>query len=394
MHSTLTEEVLAQPAIELESDIFAIDLLTHDSRCCGLLAYDYQEQDYVIYLAKAVILATGGVGQLYQATSNPEVATGDGIAMAYRAGVEVMDLEFMQFHPTTLELATKSNFLISEAVRGEGGVLRTESGERFMPEYHHLAELAPRDIVARAIEAEIRKSSLDYVYLDVTDFEVDFIKQRFPTIYSSCLEEGIDITKDYIPVVPAAHYLMGGIKTDTTGATSLTGLFACGETAGLGVHGANRLASNSLLDGLVYAKRAAKEAVEYSQNLKLDYSSLSINYQHQSPIESGLADCKEELQQLMTDQVGIVRSADGLQKAEARLEQLTAALIKDYSYPREFEVQNLLIIAYLTVKAALLRTESRGAHYRKDYPDSKTEWKKHIILQKNRGGEEDGIEFE
>ncbi|MBM7624968.1 L-aspartate oxidase [Sporohalobacter salinus] len=393
IRSSLAEAVENEPKIDLHQNSFVVDLLTHDNRCYGALAYDSSLQNYQSYLADAVILATGGAGQLYQATSNPEVATGDGIAMAYRAGAKVMDLEFMQFHPTTLQLSGNSNFLISESVRGEGAVLRNAVGERFMPSYHSLAELAPRDIVARAIEAEIRDSNLDYVYLDMTDFKPEFSKKRFPTIYYNCLEEGIDITTDYIPVAPAAHYLMGGIKTNTDGETSITGLFACGETATLGVHGANRLASNSLLDGLVYAKRAAETAVKYSQSLQLNCDNVSFNYNRQLANNSSLDGLKEKLQNLMMEKVGIVRCKAELEEAVSRLQNLNEYLTKDYSSPKGFEVQNLITIAYLVTKSALIRKESRGAHYRSDCPDSKTKWQKHILLQRDREWEGFGIEF-
>ncbi|SJZ52469.1 L-aspartate oxidase [Selenihalanaerobacter shriftii] len=393
IRSSLFEKVLNKSQIKVENGIFVIDLLTEDDRCHGALAYDNQQGEYVAYLAKAVVLATGGAGQLYQETSNPEVATGDGIALAYRAGVEVMDLEFVQFHPTTLQLNGIPNFLISEAVRGEGAVLRDQSGDRFMPKYHELAELAPRDVVARAIYQEMEKNNIGYVYLDVTGLETEFIKRRFPTIYQTCLERGINITKDFIPVSPAAHYFMGGIKTNTNGETNLLGLFACGETASLGVHGANRLASNSLLDGLVYGKRVAKKAIEYMIDLKLDFKKLKINNNNQQLIDKPLSAVKEKLQLLMMENVGIIRNKNGLNQTMNEIKELINYLNIDIEDIRYIEVQNLINLAYLVVKASLIRKESRGAHYREDYPETKQKWQKHIVLQKDKEWEGLNLEF-
>ncbi|MCK8823904.1 L-aspartate oxidase [Fuchsiella alkaliacetigena] len=396
LRNTLTKEVLAKAALELHSNIFVIDLLTKNNRCYGVLAYDSNAASYQVYLASAVLLATGGAGQLYQKTSNPEVATGDGIALAYRAGVEVMDLEFIQFHPTTLSLAGAANFLISEAVRGEGAVLRNQQGERFMFKYHQLGELAPRDVAARAIYQEMKAKNSNCVYLDLTELDADFIKERFPTIYKACLSEGLDITKDYIPVVPAAHYCMGGIKTDTKGATNIQGLFACGETAALGVHGANRLASNSLLEGLVYGKRVAEEMINYTKDSKLAFDNLRIanhTQQFSAAAVISIKSIKKEIKELMTTEVAIIREEVGLSKVQSRLEELFKYLNYEYNSVKDFEIQNMLIVAYLVVKAALLREESRGAHYRRDFPEPSSNWLKHIVLEKDREWEELELEF-
>jgi L-aspartate oxidase len=397
IRNSLIQDVLSNPRIKVQDEIFVIDILTQSGKCYGVLAYDSSNDKYLAYLAKSVILATGGAGQLYHDTSNPEVATGDGIALAYRAGVEVMDMEFVQFHPTTLELEESSNFLISEAVRGEGGILRNNKDERFMLKYHELAELAPRDVVARAIYLEMKNNEVDHVYLDVTDLDSDFIKERFPTIYQTCFEHGIDISKDYIPVSPAAHYFMGGIKTNILGETNLAGLFACGETASLGIHGANRLASNSLLDGLVYGKRVAKTVIEYASELQINFDklfdNLKISFTTQQTKRKSLLLIKEELQELMIKEVGIFRNKRGLKKAFKKIEELLDYLRFDFQRAEDFEVQNLLIIAYLLIKSALIREESRGAHYRQEFPESKIEWRKHILLQKDRRWEELDLEF-
>ncbi|MGM0471521.1 MAG: L-aspartate oxidase [Bacillota bacterium] len=394
IRSSLIEQVLATDQIKVEPNTFVIDLLTKEERCYGVIAYDKVNDRYLAYYAQAVILATGGAGELYEVTSNPAVATGDGIAMAYRAGAEMMDLEFIQFHPTVLNADAAADFLISEAVRGEGGKLLNQAGDRFMTEYHQLAELAPRDVVARAIYDQIESSQLDHVYLDVTELEPDFIKQRFPTIYKTCLQAGIEMSEDYIPVRPGAHYLMGGIKTNIVGETNISGLYACGETASLGVHGANRLASNSLLDGLVYAYRTAQQVRARMQESNLNYDQLEIKYQQQSRgAAKDVTEIKSQLQSLLIDQVGIIRSQDKLEMAKDKLEEWAQYLEYDFSSPAVYEVQNLITVALLVVRAALIREESRGAHYRSDYPQCKSKWQKHILLSRNDSWEELAVDF-
>ncbi|AGB41100.1 L-aspartate oxidase [Halobacteroides halobius DSM 5150] len=391
LRSFLAQEVLDLARVNIKRERFVIDLLVTDGECYGALVYDQQE-GLTAYLAQAVILATGGAGQLYPATSNPKGATGDGVAMAYRAGAEMMDLEFIQFHPTTLQLAEVPNFLISEALRGEGAVLRDQSGTRFMSYHHKLAELAPRDIVARAIYQQMQQDSSDHVYLDATELESGFIEERFPTIYQTCLEAGIDITKEYIPVAPAAHYLMGGIKTDSNGETNLARLFACGETACVGVHGANRLASNSLLEGLVYGRRAAKQASQYL-NKMVDLKGLDFSFQAQRETKNTIKEVKAVLNNIMIDKVGIVRNKEGLKQASSQIKFLLTNLNYNLSSPADWEVQNLLTIAQLTIKAALVRQESRGAHYREDIPDSRRDWKKHSVFKREQEWEEWELEF-
>jgi L-aspartate oxidase len=393
IRKSLVEQVSSETNITLKDGIFVIDLLTKDKEVFGVLAYDRKQEEYLIYLSKVVVLATGGAGQLYHATTNPQVATGDGIALAYRAGAKVTDLEFVQFHPTTLELEGVDNFLISEAVRGEGGVLRNQSGDRFMVKYHSLAELAPRDIVARAIYQEMKESRRNHVYLDVTALDLTFIKRRFPTIYKTCLKHGIDISQNYIPVAPAAHYLMGGILSNIHGETNIKGLFVCGETACIGIHGANRLASNSLLDGLVFGKRVADKAVTYLDQGDLN-TEFSLKYDAQRLKDAEIIPSKEKIKGLMSAKLGIVREKAELEEGLAEIEGLLDCLNYDLADVKGFELQNLITLAYLTFKGALYREESRGAHYRKDFPVAETAWEKHIILQKDREWEELAIEFE
>lgn len=365
----LTKVVVNKLGIPVHEKTFILDLITHEGRCYGVLAYCHFYKKYIAYLAPITILATGGCGQLYRTTSNPDVTTGDGMAIAYRAGVELMDMEFIQFHPTTLYLPGQPGFLVSEAVRGEGAVLRNAKGEKFMPEYHQLADLAPRDVVARAIVNQMRKDGTPHVWLDITHQDPEFIKRRFPTIYNTCLRHGIDMTKDWVPVAPAAHYMMGGIKTDLYGATSIAGLYACGEVACNGVHGANRLASNSLLEGLVFGYRIIQKTVEEKNAFQLDLSQIPLF----TP-ESKSTDCRpltdsdrKALQQLMSDQVGIVRNQGSLEAAMAQLQEWGQYFRCSYDSMEEWEIQDMLLISYVVVQSALVRKESRGAHYRSDY---------------------------
>ncbi|MFH1140929.1 MAG: FAD-binding protein, partial [Chloroflexota bacterium] len=331
--------------------------------------------------ARSVILATGGAGNLYLYTTNPSVATGDGVALAFESGAEVADMEFYQFHPTALRLPGAPAFLISEAVRGEGGVLRNVHGRRFMERFHPMAELAPRDVVSRAIAQEMERTQQDHVLLDVTHLPASRTASRFPSIYRFCLEHGLDITTTPIPVAPAAHYMMGGVKTNTWGETNVPRLYACGEAASCGVHGANRLASNSLLETLVFGRRVvqrilgnADSSTRHSSNLPEMHTTM--------PLRSGeplttpppsLAD----LQRLMWSNVGIVREEKSLVEAAETLARWQHALPSTNDTPSR-ELSSLVLVGRLIAEAALLRTESRGAHYRSDYPDSKQEWERHI----------------
>ncbi|MBC8230830.1 L-aspartate oxidase [bacterium] len=380
-----TEEVLMTHATNIENVrvmeyTYAIDLLTQDNVCYGVLVLKGNELGCIF--AKSTILAAGGLGQIYKYTSNPEVATGDGFAMAWRAGCEMMDMEFVQFHPTTLFLPGAPRFLISESVRGEGGILKNALGERFMPSYHEMAELAPRDVVCRALQKEMQRTNSDCVYLDVTHLKADFILSRFPTISKTCASHGLDITKELIPVQPAAHFMMGGVKTDIKTATNVKGLYSCGEVACTGVHGANRLASNSLLEGLVFGTRAGEYAAEYANTVsKTEIENVSIKFdipRRKEDIDIELF--KSKIRNLMWELVGVVRDGEDLANAKHELERLvhdTTELDK-----ADLELQNMLQTAQLIVQAALQRTESRGGHYRIDYPErDDVNWNRHLILR-------------
>ena len=329
----------------------------------------------------AVLLATGGAGQVYSNTTNPAVATGDGVAMAYHAGAEISDMEFVQFHPTALYLKKAPRFLLSEALRGEGAVLRNAELHRFMSKYHEMGELAPRDVVARAIAHELEVSSLKepVVYLDMTHLKEEHIKSRFPRIYSTCLQHNIDITVDLVPIRPAAHYLMGGVRTELHGRSSLPGLYAAGETACTGVHGANRLASNSLLEGLVFGARAGQAMRE---ELKHNHPRPATTA---SPSPSGSASVDAEqfirdIQQLSWNKIGIVRSRQGLTDAVKHL-QASAERLPISCSRRLCEARNLHTTALLIARSALARLESRGAHYRIDYPaHDDARFRKHSII--------------
>lgn len=337
--------------------------------------------------ARSVILATGGAGNLYRFTTNPPMATGDGVALAFQAGAEVVDMEFFQFHPTALSLTGASVFLISEAVRGEGGVLRNVHGERFMGRMHPLGEMAPRDIVSRAIVQEMEATQQDHVVLDVTHVPPSRITARFPSIYRFCLAHGLDITTTPIPVAPAAHYMMGGIKTNVWGETNVAGLYACGEVASSGVHGANRLASNSLLDTLVFGKRLV-EAVNKNEKNGTHNSSKEETEDLRTvlPIRStesisASSVTLEGLQHLMWDSVGIVRDEDELIRAAGTLAkwQNSIPIAIDKA---SIELESLVLASRLVTEAALIRRESRGAHYRRDFPEAYDKWRRHIILVK------------
>ena len=333
-----------------------------------------------------LILATGGAGQLFKFTTNPEVATGDGVALAFRAGAEIMDMEFFQFHPTALHLPGVEPFLISEAVRGEGGILRNIKGEAFMKGYTPQAELAPRDIVARAIVSEMGKTGADHVFIDVTHQPAKFTAARFPQIYHYCLKHGLDMAKDMIPVAPAAHYMIGGIRVNTWGETSLKGLYAAGETACTGVHGANRLASNSLLEVLVFGKRIVERSVKGGKSEKSGPDKNVRSSVKREPVRPGAPPPgRSALQQLLWENAGIVRSGAGLARARSILAGWQECLAEPQDRP-SWELLNLVIAGRLMTESALMRLESRGAHYRTDHPERSDEWLKHIILTRENYG--------
>lgn len=369
--------------IQIYEDTFALALVRKKEACCGLIAI--RKGNLHFLAASAVILCTGGLGQIYGKTTNPPVATGDGMALAYNAGAGLRDMEFVQFHPTALYLPPAPPFLISETVRGEGAILLNNQGRRFMPEYHSLAELAPRDIVARAIFAEIQKENGSHVFLDLSQIQPATIKARFPNIYETCLKYGLDITMEPIPVAPAAHYMMGGVITDQWGRTNIQGLYAAGEVASTGVHGANRLASNSLLEGLVFGGRI----VDYLQRQELNETQSNeedVTICH-PPLYTSGQDLEEHYRILhhLTDiYLGITRDEPGLKSALNTLDSLPEPKPGFDINPAYFELQNMFLLAHLMFQAALTRKESRGGHFRSDYPSPNTAWRKHIQFRQNK----------
>jgi L-aspartate oxidase len=389
----LSELVKKKKNITVLEDHFVSDLITNDNQCQGVLALTPQEKKVMIQ-AKSVILATGGTGQLFRYTTNPDIATGDGIALAYRAGAEIQDMEFIQFHPTVLFYPGAPRFLISEAVRGEGAILRNTNGEPFMHKYHSLGDLAPRDVVSRAIVQEIQKSGSQYVYLDFTHESEEKIKHRFPNIHRTCLEYGLNLVMDWIPVAPAAHYTMGGVKTNEVGETSLNGLYACGEVACTGVHGANRLASNSLSEAIVFGKRIAEHFNKHrlsqqlrSRDLLEGLAMLEDEYEtpEGKPSLQLILEKRITLQKRMLQHVSLTRSEVKLKQMLQHIEHWLQTCAP-YLWERKAEQEylNLLTCSYLVVQAALRRKESRGGHFRTDYPTvDNTEWMKHIILTRD-----------
>ncbi len=351
---------------------------------CGLRLLDVCNGREVEVACRNLVLATGGAGQLYKYNTNPEVATGDGVALAYRAGAEVVDLEFCQFHPTALCITGAPSFLISEAVRGEGGVLLTVDGRRFMPEYDPRAELASRDVVARSIVAEMRRTKSEHVLLDITHLPPRQVTTRFPSIYRFCLDYGLDITADPIPVAPAAHYLMGGVRTGAWGETTIPGLYACGEVACTGLHGANRLASNSLLEGLVFGKRVVEHARSRTGEtappcLASIQGTIPPNAQACSiPSEPP---SRSQLQSLMWENVGIVRDGRSLARSLVTMAGWSATLPPPQQRA-EYELSNMVLVGQLMGAAALQRRESRGAHCRSDFPKQDASFERHIVFRR------------
>lgn len=371
--------------IKIYERTFVIDLVTKDGACKGVLVCDENGDLLKFLVSDIVVCATGGFGQLYSNTTNPDVATGDGLSMAYRAGAELMDLEFVQFHPTVLYHPQNKNFLISEAVRGEGALLKNSEGKRFMPEYHPLNELAPRDVVSRAIFEETKKTQSTHVFLDITFMEKTWLEARFPNIFKTCLGYGIDISKDMIPVAPAEHYCMGGIKADVNGKTNINGFFTCGECACNGIHGANRLASNSLLEGLVFGRLIGEQIDELLKNEKSSREPINLAYAtERTNVQFDRKAVKTDIQKKMTKEVGIIRNGAGLLRALTDVNSYKKMLddLKNESL-EEFELQNIILLSRLVIESALEREESRGAHFRSDFSKTDDEnWKRHILKRK------------
>jgi L-aspartate oxidase len=382
MEITLSKQIRSSK-IQVLEDCLATEIIVEKGTVKGVKALDCRTGSIEQFDCCYLILATGGAGQLYKFSTNSDVATGDGVALAYNAGAEIVDMEFFQFHPTTLRLPGVTSFLISEAVRGEGGVLRNADGRRFMTDYTPEADLAPRDVAARSILYEAKKTGSDRVFLDVTHLPPYVITTRFPHIYRFCLDHGLDITKSLIPVAPAAHYMMGGIKTNNWGETNIDGLFAVGETACTGVHGANRLASNSLLEAVVFSKRIIARTTKKAEAEASGNQGKEIHRSLSQGRVSGTVPppSHSTLQELLWDKVGIIRHKESLTEAADILASWQKSLPKPTDRP-SYELNNLVATGRLVTEAALIREESRGAHFRSDFPKTLHQWQHHIILAK------------
>lgn len=378
------------PNIEFYENYYVVNLLISrrngEDRCVGVCALNTETGQLETFRAKAVLLATGGCGRIYQHTTNPAVATGDGVSMAWRAGAAISNMEFIQFHPTCLYHPRGESFLISEAVRGEGGILRAMDGAEFMDKYHPLGALAPRDIVARAIHAERTRRGDACVQLDVTHLNKEYVRRRFPTIFKHCLELGININRQPIPVVPAAHYMCGGVRTDLNGQTSIPGLFAAGEVACTGVHGANRLASNSLLEAMVYGHRAA-EFAKNSPEVKTGVLSDTPCAEHaEGPVAmEDVYTLRLRIQSTMNDLVGILRNDNELLLAEDKIGQIRSIarhmMQESLPHPDLYELVNMCDVSLLVIRSALHRKESRGLHFTTDYPGTDDiRWKHDTVI--------------
>ncbi len=385
---TVLSQVEAAPNIAIWEHTFAIDLLTADGECRGALVWN-EEHGKTLIWAKQTILASGGAGQVYRESTNPEIATGDGLAMAWRAGAELQDLEFVQFHPTVLYIAGSARHLITEAIRGEGGYLVDRDGHRFMFDYDPRGELAPRDIVTRAIVAQMAKTRHPNVYLDLRHLDPDFVRTRFPGMVTICAEFNLDLTRDQIPVRPGAHYFMGGVRIDIEGRTSLPRLWAAGEVACSGMHGANRLASNSLLEAVCFGAWAGEGASRCAQPLEDHYKALPLsNSRTVTPEDKlDLLDISNSLKALMWRNVGVIREEAGLAEAKKQIEYWAQyVLTRQFRTPAGWELQNRLTVAWLVIQGALARRESRGAHFRRDFPFADDEhFLRHIILKRGEG---------
>jgi L-aspartate oxidase len=379
---TLSKRVRASH-IRVMENYLAIEILLEKGRVKGVKTQNCRTGAFEEFECRWLILATGGAGQLYKFNTNSEIATGDGIALAFKAGAEVADMEFFQFHPTALHMSGVPNFLISEAVRGEGGILRNINGYRFMPDYTPDKELAPRDVVARSIVYEMEKTGTENVFIDVTHLPRNLVTTRFPNIYQFCLDYGLDITKEMVPVAPAAHYMMGGVKVNSWGETNIPGLFAAGETACTGVHGSNRLASNSMLEVLVFSKRILDRTRDGNNLMASDKKKTSDEYHVISDRKSRKKMPEismSNLKNMMWDKVGIIRNKESLTEAANVLAiwQKGLPLTERVSY----ELSNMILTGHLITEAALIREESRGAQFRTDYPDTSPAWQHHIIFTK------------
>lgn len=381
IQDTLSGVVRRAERVQIFEERFLVDLLTAGDRCVGALVYDPKGHDLEVFWADAVVLATGGAGQLFRVTTNPTVATGDGVAAAWRAGAEIADLEFVQFHPTALDSAASPKFLITEALRGEGAYLLDCNEERFMLDVHPLAELAPRDVVSREIFKVMARCGRPNVWLDARHLGERHLKEDFPTVWDGCGEAGLDLARDLIPVAPAAHYMIGGIRVDIDGRTSVPGLYASGECAASGLHGANRLASNSLLEGLVFSRRIVR-ALEDEQP---ERAARIVSPVADDSTVFSLPVARETIQGVMSGFVGVTRSEGGLAEAASMLESMATVLDYSLRRPAELEMQNMVTLSILLTHAAWYRAESRGAHWRDDFPARDDEhWRLHTVWKRGR----------
>ena len=371
---TLYRKASSLPQIEFRTYSAVVDLLKEENAVAGALVFDEKRGELLPVHARAVLLATGGLGRVYKETTNPDVATGDGVAMAWRAGADISNVEFVQFHPTALHVEGAPRFLLSEALRGEGARLINSDGERFMHRYHEMGELAPRDVVSRAIVSELKRTGTPHVFLDLTHREPEFIRNRFPRIYETCKLYGVDISLTPAPVHPAAHYAMGGVWTDLNAQTSLDRLFAAGEAACTGVHGANRLASNSLLEGVVFGARAGRE-------MKHCATEPFLPGRERPDIQFPEA-TEAELRQLAWDACGIVRDAEGLSAAVRQLASYASSTKKSATIA-EYDRRSIHVVASLIARCALAREESRGGHYRSDFPEPREEFRRPSVVRLN-----------
>ncbi len=385
IEDTLAGRVRSSPRITVLEYTHAIGICVEDGAVAGVEVMDgvvrQAHHERRVFTSNVVIVASGGAGQLYRYTTNPEVATGDGVALAFLAGADVMDMEFYQFHPTALWLESAPTFLLSEAMRGEGAILRNAAGRAFMAEYHPMADLAPRDVVSRAIATEMERAEGQPSLLDISHLPAATVTSRFPTIYAECRRYGLDITREPIPVAPAAHYMMGGIRIDTWGRTNIAGLYACGEAACSAVHGANRLASNSLLDTLVFSRRLVDAALGNAPAYAPDPGdNLRIPLADRAMVCATVPERgRETLQDLMWRNAGITRNGTRL-LLSARILNLWQRTMPVPTAAADFELRNMLVVSRLMVEAALQRRESRGAHHREDFPERSEEWRRHVVV--------------
>ncbi len=380
IQDTLSGMVRRSEDVDIYEERFLIDLITAADRCVGALVYDPESRRPQVFWADAIVLATGGCGQAYRVTTNPLIATGDGVAAAWRAGADIADLEFVQFHPTALDSASSPKFLITEALRGDGAYLLDCDEERFMVGVHPLAELAPRDVVSREIEKVMARCGRPFVWLDARHLGEEHLRVRFPNIWETCLEAGFDLSRELVPVAPAAHYMIGGVHVDVDGRTSLAGLYAAGEVTASGLHGANRLASNSLLEGLVFSRRIVR-ALQVEPSVPRPSRVVSGPSETSAAFTSVKA--MEALQTTMSQFVGMTRSRGSLREAAVVLDGLTRLLDVSFHRPHELELQNLVTVASLITRAAWMRDETRGTHSRMDYPERDDDsWSGHLLWRR------------